>query len=33
LGGRATAYLCEEYACRSPVTSAAELRRLLDPSG
>lgn len=27
--GRATAYVCEEYACQAPVTSAEELRRIL----
>ncbi len=29
LGGKATAYLCEEYSCQAPVTSGEELRRLL----
>ncbi len=29
--GRATAYVCEDYACQSPVTGAADLRRLLFP--
>jgi uncharacterized protein YyaL (SSP411 family) len=31
--GRATAYVCEDYACRSPVVSPAELRPLLRPAG
>jgi hypothetical protein len=29
LGGRATAYVCENYACRAPVATAAELQALL----
>ncbi|MSU64689.1 MAG: thioredoxin domain-containing protein [Opitutus sp.] len=29
LQGRATAYLCEEYACQAPVVAPEELRRLL----
>ncbi len=29
LGGRATAYVCEDFACQAPVVSAEELRRLL----
>ena len=30
--GRATAYVCEDYACQSPVSTPAELRRLLTPA-
>jgi len=30
VGGKATAYLCENYACRAPVTLAADLARNLD---
>ncbi len=29
IDGRATAYVCEEYACQAPVTDVAELRRML----
>jgi uncharacterized protein YyaL (SSP411 family) len=29
LGGRATAYVCEEFACQAPVTTPDELRRTL----
>ncbi|MBL9203220.1 MAG: thioredoxin domain-containing protein [Opitutaceae bacterium] len=32
LGGRATAYVCEDFACQAPVTSPVELRRLLWPA-
>jgi uncharacterized protein YyaL (SSP411 family) len=32
LEGRPTAYVCEEFACQSPVSDAAALRRLLAPS-
>jgi uncharacterized protein YyaL (SSP411 family) len=33
--GHATAYVCEDYACRQPVTTEGDLRRILDeiPSG
>ena len=29
IGGKATAYLCEEYSCQAPVTDPEELRKLL----
>ena len=32
LEGRATAYVCEDFACQAPVTSPVELRRLLWPA-
>ena len=30
IGGRAAAYVCENYSCQAPVTTLEELRRLLD---
>jgi hypothetical protein len=30
VNGKATAYVCENYACKLPVTSSAELAELLD---
>ena len=30
VNGKATAYVCENYSCKLPVTSAAELAELLD---
>jgi uncharacterized protein YyaL (SSP411 family) len=32
LGGRATAYVCEEFACQAPVDEAGALRALLRPN-
>jgi uncharacterized protein YyaL (SSP411 family) len=31
VGGRATAYVCEEFSCQAPVNNPAELERLLSP--
>jgi uncharacterized protein YyaL (SSP411 family) len=31
--GRATAYVCEDYTCQNPVTSAPDLRRMLAGAG
>ncbi len=28
--GRSTAYVCADFACREPVTSAEDLKKLLD---
>jgi uncharacterized protein len=30
IGGRATAYVCEHYACKQPVTTPEELARQLE---
>ena len=32
-GSRATAYVCKEFACQAPVSTAAELRAILSPRG
>ena len=31
-GGKATAYVCENFTCSSPVSDAQELKKLLDPA-
>ena len=33
LDGRSTAYVCRNFTCSPPVTSAKELRTLLQPGG
>lgn len=30
-GGKATAYVCENYSCSAPVNEVEKLRRLIDP--
>ncbi|MFM8335322.1 MAG: thioredoxin domain-containing protein, partial [Opitutaceae bacterium] len=32
VGGRATAYVCEEFSCQAPVTNPVDLERLLSPA-